>query len=157
MARFEVGRSPFPSSLVSRKLRKAKLQIWSDLNHNRSRRILGAVGLAVLVISQALGEPSISAAEAKNHLGENATVCGRVASTHFAATSRGKPTFINLDEPYPNQIFTIVIWSSDRSKFGDPESTYRSKRICVSGTIESYRGIAQIIARERSQIKIQSE
>jgi len=33
------------------------------------------------------------------------TVCGEVASTHYAVRSRGNPTFINLDKAYPNQIF----------------------------------------------------
>ena len=123
------------------------------MNCSCTKRILAAVGLGVLLLSQALAENSISAADAKNHIGENATVCGWVASAHFAATSRGKPTFLNLDEPYPNQIFTIVIWGSDRPTFGDPESMYRGKRICVSGAIESYRRVPEIIAREPGQIK----
>jgi len=119
----------------------------------RTTRILVAMGLGVLLLSQALGQNSISPADAKNHVGENTIVCGHVASAHFAATSRGTPTFLNLDQPYPNQIFTIVIWGSDRPKFGDPESMYRDKWVCVSGTIESYRGVPEIIARKPGQIK----
>lgn len=53
---------------------------------------------------------TITAAEAKNHIGETATVCGRVVSAHYAATSRSRPTFLNLDEPYPREVFTVVIW-----------------------------------------------
>jgi micrococcal nuclease len=78
-------------------------------------------------------ETSISAAEAAKHIGEKAIVCGKVASTHYAARTRGEPTFINLDKPYPNQIFTVLIWGSDRSKFGDPEEMYWNKHICVTG------------------------
>jgi micrococcal nuclease len=100
-------------------------------------------------------QTSISAGEAKNHIGERATVCGEVASAHYAAKSRGSPTFINLDKPYPNQIFTVLIWGSDRSKFGEPEETYRSKRICVNGKISDYKGIPEIIAHETTQIKVQ--
>jgi hypothetical protein len=36
---------------------------------------------------------SITASEAKNHIGETATVCGKVVSTHYASRSRGQPTF----------------------------------------------------------------
>jgi len=36
----------------------------------------------------------LTAAEAKDHIGEQATVCGKVASTRYAATTRGKPTFL---------------------------------------------------------------
>jgi micrococcal nuclease len=95
---------------------------------------------------------SISARDAKDHVGENATVCGTVASAKWASGSRGSPTFLNLDEPYPNQIFTVVIWGSDRSKFGQPEKTYEGKRICVTGLIKSYRGQPEIAASNPSQI-----
>jgi micrococcal nuclease len=58
--------------------------------------------------------------------------------------SKGQPTFINLDEPYPKQIFTAVIWGSDRSKFGQPETELKDKRICVTGLIEQHRGTPEI-------------
>jgi antitoxin HicB len=48
-----------------------------------------------------------------------------VASTIFAAHSKGQPTFLNLDQPYPTHIFTALIWGSDRPKFGQPEETYK--------------------------------
>lgn len=51
----------------------------------------------------------ITAAEAKDHIGDRATVCGKVASTHYAKSSKGEPTFLNLDKPYPKEIFTILI------------------------------------------------
>jgi len=57
---------------------------------------------------------TISAADAKNHVGEKATVCGKVASERTATSSRGEPTFINLDAAYPNQVFTILVWGDDR-------------------------------------------
>lgn len=34
----------------------------------------------------------LSAIDAKDHIGQEATVCGKVASTRYATTSRGKPT-----------------------------------------------------------------
>jgi hypothetical protein len=97
----------------------------------------------------------IMAAEAKNHVGENATVCGTVASTHYADKTKGQPTFLNLDEPYPKQIFTILIWGSDRPKFGRPEDTYRDKYVCVTGKITSHRGVPEIVASEPTQIELQ--
>src|ERR1019366_6139003 len=111
----------------------------------------------VVVLWAGLGyaQTSISAAEAKNHVGEKATVCGEVAGTHYATRSRGNPTFINLKKPYPNQIFTVLIWGSDRPKFGDPEEAYRSKRICVTGKLSDYKGVPEIVAYEPSQVKIQ--
>lgn len=98
---------------------------------------------------------SIQAAEAKHHVGERATVCGKAASAHYATKTRGSPTFLNLDKPYPNQIFTVPIWGSDRSKFGDPEQTFRNQHICATGKITDYKGIPEIIVSEPSQIKLQ--
>jgi micrococcal nuclease len=97
----------------------------------------------------------LTAEEAKNHVGETATVCGQVASIHFAEKTKGLPTFMNLDKPYPNQIFTIVIWGTDRAKFGKPETTYRDKHVCVSGKITSHRDIPEIVITTPGQIRIQ--
>lgn len=94
------------------------------------------------------GNKTIPASQAGQHIGENTIVCGTVASEHFAANTKGQPTFINLDEPYPKQIFTIVIWGSDRAAFGKIP-----QKLCVTGTISSYRGVPEIIAHTPSQIK----
>jgi len=119
------------------------------------RMVVVILGCVVLWVGSGFAQSPISAAEAKNHVGERATVCGEVASTHYAARSRGNPTFINIDKPYPDQIFTVLIWGSDRPKFGDPEETYRNKRICATGKIEDYKGIPEIVAYAPSQIKVQ--
>ena len=95
----------------------------------------------------------ITPADAKDHAGEHATVCGKVVSTHFAKTTKGEPTFLNLNEPYPRQIFTILIWGSDRNKFGTPETRYRDAQVCVTGTITSYRGSPEVVANDPGQIQ----
>jgi len=97
----------------------------------------------------------LTAAEAKNHVGETATVCGKVVSARFASKSKGQPTFLNLDEPYPNHIFTVVVWGSDREKFGDIEAKYGVQNVCVSGKITRYRGLPEIAIDDPSQIEIQ--
>jgi hypothetical protein len=97
----------------------------------------------------------LTTAEAKDHIGERAMVCGKVVSTHYAKSSKGEPTFLNLDEPYPKEVFTILIWGSDREKFGAPEDEYKGLRVCVTGKITSYRGHPEIVATERDQIEIQ--
>ena len=119
------------------------------------------IGLAVTLLSAlslvAPAQKRLSSAEAKEHYGENATVCGDVVSTRYAASSKGQPTFLNLDKAYPNQIFTVVIWGSNRSKFKTPEEDYKDKRICVSGRITAYDGLPEIIAEDPKQIRIELE
>jgi hypothetical protein len=38
----------------------------------------------------------------------------------------------------PKEVFTILIWGSDRAKFGTPETKYKDARVCVTGKITSF-------------------
>jgi micrococcal nuclease len=108
----------------------------------------------LLMASIVFSADTILPEDAINHIGQQATVCGNVASTHFSSRSKGQPTFINLNRPYPQQIFTILIWGSDRSKFPSaPENYYSNKRICVSGKIQQYKGAPEIVVKSANQIR----
>jgi hypothetical protein len=109
--------------------------------------------LVVLLVSARSHAATLTATQAKDHIGEHASVCGVVASATFAARTKGQPTFLNLDHPYPQHIFTAVVWGSDRPKFGQPEATYKGKRICVTGTIKAYRGVPEIVVTEPGQLR----
>src|SRR5215813_126717 len=119
----------------------------TDAAHSRSMDMQRSA----LDVSDAPGR-SITPADAKNNIGRRNTVCGVVMSASYYARSSGRPTYLYLDEPYPRQIFTAVIWGKDMGKFGRPEITLKEKRVCVSGVIEEYRGVPQIILREASQL-----
>jgi hypothetical protein len=87
---------------------------------------------------------SITAAEAYSHEGEMATVCGKVTGVHYAANSRGKPTFINFDKPYPSQDFTVMIWDDDRPAFGNLDK-HTGGQLCAHGVITEYRGKPEMV------------
>jgi hypothetical protein len=109
--------------------------------------------LVPIIALQIAAQERISPAEAAKYVGKNATVCGQVASSNYSARSRRRPTFLNLDRPYPNHIFTALIWGEDREKFSTPpESAYSGKKICVRGTISIYQGRPEIVVRNPSQI-----
>jgi len=109
--------------------------------------------LALGIASNALAQDAhLKAGQAKDHIGETQTVCGEVVSARYASRSKGQPTFLDLDKPYPNEIFTILIWGENRAKFGTPESKYKDEDICVTGNISSYHGVSEVIATEPSQI-----
>jgi hypothetical protein len=99
------------------------------------------------------GEESITAADAAKFTGQQKTVCGTVASANYATRSKGQPTFLNLDQPYPRQVFTVLIWGSDRGRFQEPPEALSGKRICVTGVIQSYRGRPEIVVKDPTQIK----
>lgn len=117
------------------------------------------IGLFFFLAVPSFAQPQtghLTAADAKNHIGERATVCGNVVSTHYAARSKGSPTFMNLDEPFPKEIFTILIWGSDRAKFGDPEAKYANRKVCVTGLIKDYKGTPEVVIEQPSQIETQN-
>jgi DNA/RNA endonuclease YhcR with UshA esterase domain len=118
-----------------------------------STRLASIIVVVLLVLGAvyAHAEP-LTAEEASKHVDENGAVCGLVASAHFAKSTKDKPTFLNLGEPYPNQAFTAVIWGSDRSKFGSPETSLSGKRVCITGHIQLYRGKPEIVVRDANQL-----
>jgi hypothetical protein len=98
------------------------------------------------------GAAPLSPDDAAQHIGQNATVCGVVASTKFDAHLRSQPTFLDFGKPYPNHVFTAVIFGVNRARFGTPETTLQGKRVCVSGTIRAYRGRPEIVLDDPSQL-----
>jgi|SRR5215813_2154035 len=126
----------------------------SERGDMKTRTLLIVISFEV-ALALAQDAARLTAAEAGNHVGENATVCGKVASTHYAATKGRRPTFLNIDKPYPHEIFTVLIWGSDRLKFDAPEERFKGKSVCATGQITSYRGVPQIIAHDPEQIKLQ--
>ncbi|MGA3116955.1 MAG: DNA-binding protein [Syntrophobacteraceae bacterium] len=120
----------------------------------KSFKLLFIMALLAGLVSIALAQQTITSDDAAKFIGQQKTVCGTVASAHFATKSKGQPTFINLDKPYPNQVFTVLIWGSDRSKFEKPpETLYSGKEICVTGLVQSYQGRPEIIVKDPTQIK----
>ena len=115
------------------------------------------VALVVALLSAGLSFPlaaaELNSQQAASHIGETATVCGIVASANYAARTKGQPTFLNLDKPYPNQVFTIMIWGSDRGKFGAPEVQFLGKRLCATGQMQSYKGKPEIVASDPKQLR----
>jgi hypothetical protein len=117
----------------------------------RSGKLVAACCALGVWASAAAAEKSVGPKDAMAHVGESATVCV-VASAKFAVNSRSQPTFLDFDRPYPNAIFTAVIFGDDRPKFGSPETTLGGKRICVTGQIRDYRGKPEIILHDPSQL-----
>jgi hypothetical protein len=98
---------------------------------------------------------SLTPDEAAGHVGETATVCGVIASTSYAPQALMAPTFLDIGRPYPNQLFSAIIFGNDRPKFGIPENSLRNKSVCVTGEIFLYQGAPKMILRAPSQLSIQ--
>jgi hypothetical protein len=92
---------------------------------------------------------TITAAQAREHDGETATVCGVAQNEHTATGTRGKPTFIDLDSAFPYQIFSILVWDEDRPNVGELPRT--GSRVCVTGEINYYHGVPRIVVKNGRQ------
>jgi len=101
-----------------------------------------------------LAAAELTARQAASHVGATATVCGTVASANYSVRTKGQPTFLNLDLPYPQQVFTVLIWGTDRAKFGTPETQFMAKRLCATGKIEMYKGKPEIVATDPRQLTV---
>jgi hypothetical protein len=115
-------------------------------------RILVALA-GVPLATASFAADTVSPAEAMKHVGEHARVCGKVVSTKYAESSRRSPTFLNLDQAYPNQVFTAVIWGDARPKFKTPPELIKGHAICVNGTITLYKGRAEMEVSDPAQIE----
>jgi hypothetical protein len=113
-------------------------------------RILNTLFLLLSIALLPAVAETITAADAKNHVGDQATVCGEVTGEKTAANSRGKPTFINLDSVYPKQVFTILVWGEDSKNVGELPRV--GSRVCASGVIQDYKGVPEIVVRSSGQL-----
>jgi hypothetical protein len=113
--------------------------------------IILAAGLAAGSVG-AQDEARIRSQEAKNHAGEFVEVCGVIADANYARRSRGSPTYLNFDQPYPEHEFTAIVWGKDRREFPFQPEDLEGYRACVYGKVEMYRGKAQIVLVRPEQI-----
>lgn len=92
----------------------------------------------------------LKATEAKNYIGQTKIFCGKLKQiTPFA-----KGEYLNLDQNYPNQSLTIVVWSSDANKFA-PFNQSMQKIMCINGEVTTYKNRPQITLRSVDQLSFQ--
>ncbi|OWY22767.1 hypothetical protein C7N43_02430 [Sphingobacteriales bacterium UPWRP_1] len=90
-------------------------------------------------------------------VGEYCTVSGKVVSVFQSNKSDTKPVYLNIEKPYPNQVFEVVIFAKDVQNFSKhPRELYEGKKVKVSGVIELYNNRPQIIVKDPKYIEIDS-
>ncbi len=94
---------------------------------------------------------AIDYTQATNFVGENKTVRGKVVKVYYSAKS--DTTFLDFCSSYQGCPFSSVVFSSDKSKFGDINQ-YEGKTVEITGLVKTYKGAAEIILNNPNQIKI---
>jgi len=112
----------------------------------------------LLLISSAPGQAQqddmVRAHEARDHAGEYAMVCGVIASARYLQGSRGAPTYLNFDKPYPESQFSAVIFGKNRKNFSPDPETLTGYKACVYGKIKMYKGRAQMELVKADQLSV---
>lgn len=111
---------------------------------------LFTIGFLLLATTVAFAQKKYSAAEAGSHVGEYATVVGKVYQVY---ESRKGTIFLDIGGKYPNNTFTGVIFASEAGNFADVEQ-YQGKTVEITGKIRTYQGTPEIILNEQEQVGI---
>lgn len=109
-----------------------------------------------LVCLQGISQATINAEDAKKHIGEVVTLCGKIYSAKYLQNAANKPTLLNLGGNYPNQLLTVTIFEIDRKNFPfNPEDYYPNVEVCVTGKLVEYKGSPEMIVQSPEQVKVQ--
>lgn len=95
--------------------------------------------------------------QAASKVGSTVSIVGKVVSAKYIPKSQS--TFLNLDQSFPNQIFSIMIWKDGRLNFSyPPEKELEGKYIVVTGKVElDKNGIPGITVTKEEQIEFWEE
>jgi hypothetical protein len=126
--------------------------------------MLCLTGLTPLISAQSAASAPpvrVDPADAKTHIGEMATVCGKVVDnkvSKYGLSGRGKPVFFDLDQPQPNPVFYFVAFGTQSGGADEVIAAYQDKQVCVTGKITAApTGGPFIMASDRAQIKLQAQ
>lgn len=109
---------------------------------------------AAFLFSGRLQSQTVTVNEAANRIGEQLCVCAKVAGTHVTK-GKSKVIYLNLEKPYPNSVFTVVIFEKSAENFDyNPIEFLKNKFVCVTGKVTSYQNKAQMVVNGQDQIRI---
>ena len=98
------------------------------------------------------GPGAVLSTRAGQVVGRQATVAIARVDASYQRNVRGQPTFLN-DAPYPNHVFTAVVWGRDRGQFQPAPESYQGKSLCVTGPVELFQQRPQIEVISPSQLR----
>lgn len=82
---------------------------------------------------------TITAEAASKKIGEEVIIKANVVTVFYAKSSTGKPTFLNLNQPFPNNPIAVIIFENDLKKLNLNAQQYLGKKIIVKGNVHYYK------------------
>lgn len=97
---------------------------------------------------------TITAAEARDHVGQNVTVCGKVAQIQKGLSRAGRNWLLHIDKPAP-PIFTVIMnGNTFDNPFSDADRRFAGKEVCVTGHVRDRDGAVHMLVSAPPQIRI---
>jgi DNA/RNA endonuclease YhcR with UshA esterase domain len=116
----------------------------------KTKTVAALFAVAVTALAIAQTPPTYPPEEAAKHVGETATITGKVDGFRQS----GGNIFLNMGGKDPNQSFMAFIPSESVAQFPHVEQ-YDGRTVGVTGKIESYKGKPEIVVTSPSQISMQ--
>lgn len=102
-----------------------------------------------LICFNAFSQETITATQAKDFVGKEVFLVGKVAGARLFTRPTGNMLLLNIDKPHPENDITVVIEGEVLTKINFTEADLKDKSIKVKGMIS--------IFKEKPQIKLENE
>ena len=97
--------------------------------------------------SEATPDKCVSVQKAKDLVGQEACIVGKVQRVGFSDTGTA---FITFCEDYKNCPFTAVVFGRDMDKVGNLQM-FEGRELEVTGRVRDFHGTAEIVVKKRTQ------
>jgi len=92
----------------------------------------------LLISLHCFSQDTITTAKVKEYMDKEVCVVGKVVSFKLAAEGK-LANYINIDQPYPMSIFTVVITTNYLEKLNIKIEDLKDKNIYIKGKITTYK------------------
>ena len=116
--------------------------------------VLALLTLALKLSADPTNSPAlakISTLEATNFYGKEMIVTGKVAQVSI----RPGIVFLNLDKPYPNSPFALVIFPAATNQFGNIKAL-KGASVEIHGKVTDFHGKPEIVLEKSNQLTVTS-
>ncbi|MCG9731922.1 hypothetical protein L1D44_19215 [Shewanella sp. Isolate13] len=108
---------------------------------------------SLLLSSFSYSATKITSKEAPFYEGKDVIACGTLKEV--SRFKRG--LYLNMDEPFPKQSLTLVLWEDDLAEFKQEHGSIEqliNHEVCGKGTVTEYRGRSQISLYNAFSLKV---
>jgi hypothetical protein len=105
--------------------------------------------IITFICFSAFSQETITATQAKDFVGKEIVLVGKVAGSRLFTRPTGNMLLLNIDKPHPDNDITVVIEGEVLTKAKFTEAELQGKSIKVRGIVS--------IFKEKPQIKLENE